>query len=114
MKKFKLSRGAVRFTIDGDSARIKGASLPKSGKPKEYTIRQPRALTRYIKNNPKDIYTEVRHAQSLEYSDSTIKRYLRNYNISNWRAKLRPALTEEHAAARLAWCLRHKSMTYEE
>jgi hypothetical protein len=56
IEKFKLSRGAIRSIINNDSARIEGTSFLKSGKPKKYTIRQLHALTRYIKNNPKDIY----------------------------------------------------------
>jgi hypothetical protein len=38
IEKFKLSRGAVRSTLDSNNTRTEGASLPKSGKPKEYTI----------------------------------------------------------------------------
>jgi hypothetical protein len=83
MEKFKLSRGAVRSTLDSDNTRTEGASLSKSGKPKEYTIRQLCALTCYIKNNLKDTYVEVQCVQGLKYSDSTIKRHLRTYNISN-------------------------------
>ncbi|CZT42025.1 uncharacterized protein RSE6_01853 [Rhynchosporium secalis] len=49
----------------------------------------------------KDTYQQVRDTNRTEYSDSTIKRELRKHNIRNWRAKKRPILTEEHAAARL-------------
>jgi hypothetical protein len=37
-------------------------------------------------------------------STSTLKRILKKHGISNWRAKKRPALTQEAARKRYLWC----------
>jgi DDE superfamily endonuclease/Transposase len=50
----------------------------------------------------------------MECSRSTIKKILVEHGIHNWRARRRPFLTEENAAIRLAWCLRHQYISEEE
>lgn len=114
MKLLKVSRGAVRSTLQNAHLRANGVSLPKSGMPKVYSIRDMRYLVRYIKKYPDDTYQQVRDAQGKKYSDSTIKRELRTHNIRNWRAAKRPELTDEHRAARLAWCILHRNWRREE
>jgi len=52
-----LSRGSIWSTIAKDKARIEGYSLPRKGRPKDYTDRDKRKLLRHVRLFPKHTYT---------------------------------------------------------
>jgi hypothetical protein len=80
---FKSSRGAIRTTLTQATHRIKGQSLPRSGRPKVYSERDYRHLLQHIRKRPKDTYQQVRTAIGINFSSATIKRHLVKYHIHN-------------------------------
>jgi Transposase len=111
---YSIPRQTVESTIKVSPYYIQGANLPKSGRLKVYTDRDYCSLLRHIRLCPKDTYDQVRTATGYSFKNNTIRRYLSLHGIANWRTKRRPHLTEAVAAARLAWCLRHRYITYKE
>ena len=95
----------VRSTISRDPLRNEGHSRPRSGRPKKYSDRDELPILRFVRNNPKATYEGIRQVNSIELSHTTLKRIFRNNNITSWCAKKRPALSQAHADARLAWAL---------
>ena len=79
-----------------------------------YIEAEERKVVRHVQIHPKDYYAQIKKACDLSFSHQTIKKILAKHGIVNWRARRRPFLTEEMAAARLAWCLKHRYMTDEE
>lgn len=102
--RYGVSRGAVRGSIAQDSTRLEGESGPRPGCPPTYTDRDERLMLRNLRLHPKSTFNERRKECGLDMSNSTIKRLARKHGLHHWRAKKRPELTEEHAAARLLWC----------
>jgi transposase len=101
---YGVSRGAVRGSIAQDYARPIGHSAPRSGCPVTFTVRQNRLMLRNLRLHPKSTFDDRRTESGVDMSNSTIKRPARKHGLHHWRAKKRPELTEEHAAARLLWC----------
>ena len=102
---YKIPSSTIESTLALDSLRINGESLPRSGRPKTYDLRDERHIIRHVRLYPKCTYADVRRACAITLCDNTLRAILNDYGIANWRAKKRPFLTEKHAAARLAWCL---------
>jgi len=93
---------SIWSTIDMDHKCIEGKSLPCTGRPKSLSNAQERLLIHHLRLFPKDTYQQVKTATGLEISTTTIKKIMKRYGITNWKAKRRPFLTEKHAATRLA------------
>ena len=108
------SHGALRSTLKFAHLHNEGKSQPRTGVPKACTDADEQNLLRHIRKNPKDSYAKVQEACGMKCSKSTIKRILVKHGIHNWRARKRPVLTEENAAIRLAWCLKHRYVSPEE
>ena len=100
------SRLAVQRELTGNYA-----SLPRNGRPKALSQHNKRRLLRAVRLDPYITYKTIRFEMHYPYSKSTIYRFLDVYNIKNWRAKKRPALTEEHAQLRLNWAFEHRDWT---
>ena len=110
----KVSRGAVRSTIQLDHVRHEGNPQVRSGRPKEYSEATIRKIIRHVRLQLKDSYAELIRACDLSIKRTTIKSILSQHGITNWRARRRPLLTEANVAKRLAWCLEHRYWTKEE
>jgi hypothetical protein len=109
-----LPRTTISSTIHVDPERNEGQSKPRTGRPKLYTDQDERRILRQVRLYPKCTYADVRKACVVTLCDTTLKTILKKHGISNWRAKRRPELTEEHAAKRLAWCLLRKNWGVED
>jgi len=96
-----VSRGVVRGSIAQDNARLNRELAPHSGCPPTYTDRDKRIMLRHLRLHPKSTFNERRQDCDTKMSNSTIKRLARKHGLQHWRAKKRPELTEQHAAARL-------------
>jgi transposase len=91
-------------TIKQLNTRPKGYSLPCSGRPPILTRVEKRSIIRFVRENVKATYTEVKQELQLNCSLITIRRIVKKQGIKKWLAKKRPILTKEHAKAHLAWC----------
>jgi hypothetical protein len=100
---FSTPDSTVRTTILKEDLRPHRLSLPKPGRPVEYSKRDERSVLRFIRSNPKTKYSVIKDQCSLEISHLTIKRILRKHGITTWRAKKRLQVTELLASQRLAW-----------
>jgi hypothetical protein len=109
-----LPRTIIQNTLYQDLLRDQSKTLPKAPRNKSYTDTDERFFFRHVRLYPKDIYVAVKHTCNFWYSTITIKRILKQHDITNWRAKHRPFLIEKHAAQRLAWCLRNRYLSREE
>jgi hypothetical protein len=111
---YNIPSSTIESTLSLDSLRIDGKSLPRSGRPKTYDIRDERHIIRHVRLYPKCTYADVRRACAITLCDNTLRAILKDYGIANWRAKKRPFLTEKHAAIRLAWCLEREHWTVDD
>ena len=111
---YGLKYTTIQSTIQLDPERDNCNSQPRSGRPKSYTDRDVRIVLRFVRKHPKATYTEVKSEIGLDISHSTIKRILRESGITNWRARRRPHLTEEHVQKRYNWCKARLDWSLEE
>jgi hypothetical protein len=103
----------ILTTIHKESLRNEGESQPRTPRGKSYTDTDVRHILRVVRAEPKSTYAQVKLACGLTCSTSTLKRILKEYGITNWRAKRRPELSPAHAAARLTWCIKRKDWNKE-
>lgn len=100
-KTLNLPLTTVKYTLSKASQRHNGESLPRSGRPKEYSERDERAIVRIARRNPRIKYRDLILQAGIDLYRKTIYRILCEHGIKKWLAKKRPLLTEEHAKARL-------------
>ena len=72
--RYRVSRKAVRGSTAQDSQRPEGKSVPYSGYPPTYTIRDKRLILRNLRLFPKSTFDDRRLESGIEMSNSTIKR----------------------------------------
>jgi len=101
---FKLSRGAVRRTLESIQLREDGKSKPRSGAPLKYTSRARRRMLLNLRTHPKMTYEQRRKDTGLTMGDDYIHDLAEAEGLRHWRAKKRPELTPKVAAERLLWC----------
>src|SRR6266536_3650005 len=56
-----------------------------------------RRLIRYVRQSPKAMYTNILRDLDLPRGQKTAYRTLKDYDITNWLAKKRSLLTDQHA-----------------
>jgi hypothetical protein len=100
----KRVKSTVSTTLEKAGSRSNGHSKPRSGRPQKYSDRDQRAMLRNLRLEPKSTFDQRQEATDLKMSNSYIKDLARVNNLSHWRTKKRPELTEANAAARLLWC----------
>jgi transposase len=105
----KMPRSTIRDTLKLLTARPKGQSLPRSGRPSTLTRVEKRAIIHFCRENVKATYSEVKQQLQLSCSHRTIARIVRKQGIKKWLAKKRPILTKEMAKARLEWCREYRN-----
>lgn len=79
----------------------------RSGRPRKYSDRDKRLVLRIIRNELALTYAELKKQTNLNLSHETLRRILTTNGITNWCAKMRPALTEAIARLRLEFALRY-------
>src|SRR5947209_15880559 len=77
----KLPRTTIRQTVSLDPLRNNGASQPRTGRPKSYTMAEERLILRHVRLHPKDTYKDVKKACGTACSTTTLKRILKAYGI---------------------------------
>jgi hypothetical protein len=102
MNRLKLSRCAVRYTIDQDELRDDGETLPRPGQKKSFSPLDERNILRCARTNPKFTYAKLKEFTGVGCSHKTISRILRSHGITNWRCKKRPHLTKAAVKKRYA------------
>lgn len=110
-KALKHSKSTVKSTLRRDKLCNNGFTIERPGRPTEYTDRDIRKLVRHVRKNPKHTWQQVRDNCGFTWHKNTLKRMLEPSGITNWRAKMRPELTEAHVQARLAWAMARKDWT---
>jgi hypothetical protein len=113
-KAYNFNESTIRSTLKLEPVRDRNKSQPRSGRPKTYSDRDERHILRQVRLHPKCTYADVRRACLVKLCDNTIRSILKQYGITNWRAKKRPHLTEEHAAIRLASCIERLDWTVDD
>ena len=83
---------------------------PRPGRPTLLTERDQRCIFRTIVINPKITAQQLVATVVPHIKKKTVYRFLKKSGIQKWRCTKRPLLTEEHAAARLAWALKYDGM----
>ena len=99
-KALSTPKSTIQDTLKLDSQRDNGKSRPRSGRPFSYTARDERKVLRFVRASPKSTYNDIRKECGVDLSTFTLKRIPKKHGITNWRAKKRPALTEEVARKR--------------
>lgn len=107
----QLPTSTVKSTIRKVNQRGTTDVAPRSGHPKQITTREERYILRVIRRNCHITYDELRRETGLDFASSTFWRLLRRYDISHWRSKRRPELTEGHARIRLQFARQYSHLT---
>lgn len=89
-------------------------NLPRSGRPRETSIRADRWLNRIALDNTQMPLKELKSIHNIPVSTRTIQRRLQKVGVRKWRAVNRPYLTEQHARKRLKWANEHANWTVEQ
>ena len=110
----QISRSTVRRTLERNPQRIDGQSKPRSGRPKKLSEANICHLYIIIKRDPFLSFREIIDRSGLTFSRTTFVRILQSSGYAHWKAKKRPHLTKEHAAARYQWALAHRDWTWGE
>jgi len=100
----KTPESTVRATLKLLPARPKGRSRPRSGRPPKLNKVTKRNIIRFVRENVKATYAQVKLELSLDCSEQTIATVVKKMGIKKWMAKKRPILMEEHARKRYKWC----------
>src|SRR5205807_2709617 len=87
---------------------------PTPGHPSKISARDRRRLLRAAKANRGQPLQELTQTVTPHVSIRTVKCVLAKEGIKKWRAKKRPKLTEDQAAACLHWAIRYADWTEEE
>ena len=114
VKGLKVPESTVKTTLYSDLVRNDGVSRPWSDAPKCYTDWDKHVILRFVRNNSKTKYAEIKRQCQLDISHFMIKWILWANDITTWRAKQRPALTPEVAVKRLAWAKEWKNWPAEQ
>lgn len=110
-KGLKRPRGTVRSTLQRHSQRKNEETIPRGGRPREYTDRDVRRLVQHIRKFPMETWQQVKDALHYPWHKNTLRKMLEPSGITNWRARSRPELTEVHARLRLTWAVARKDWT---
>jgi hypothetical protein len=102
-----LPRSTIQYTLEQTTLRNNDNTIQRSGRPKERTLRDERAVLRLVRLYPKLSYAEVLRQAEVNFRTSTLKTILKEYGISKWRAAKRPFLTQDHANKRRVWGTLH-------
>jgi hypothetical protein len=83
MGRLKLSRYAVRYTIDQEELRDDAETLPCPGQKKSFSSLDKRNILRCARTNPKFIYAKLKEFTGVGCSYRTISRILSSHGITN-------------------------------
>jgi transposase len=108
-----MPRSTICDTVKLFTARPKGQSLPRSGRPPTLTRVEKHAIIHFCRENVKATYSEVKQQLQLSCSLRTVARVVRKQGIKKWLVKKRLILTKEMARACLEWCREHRNWTEE-
>lgn len=106
-----LPKSTVQSVLKRGQQRGHLNNLARSGRPKETSVRDERKVLRIARRMPQITYSRLREEAGLDISRSSYYRILRRHGISNWIAKRRPHLTEDHARLRLKFARRWIHLT---
>ena len=105
MGRYKVSRGAVRYTIDHEASRPEtNESVLRPSAKKLYNQLDKRNILRHAHAQPQDTYAQLVQATGVTCSHKVIRHILHGHGIVNWLAKKRPMLTKKAVKARYEWC----------
>jgi transposase len=107
----KISENTVKWTLKSEPRRNAGITPKRTGRPRSYTERDQRSILRFVQNNPKSTYVDIRQNLHIDLSHDTFQRILNSVGIKNWRAKGRPALEPQDAKVRYTWAMDHYQWT---
>ncbi len=95
MKQYKLSRGAVRSTIDHDGSRTNQESCTRPGPKKSFSKLDERNILRHAREFPAHTYLQIIEATGVKCSKKTVSRILKSHDIVHWRCAIRAQLTKK-------------------
>ena len=108
--KENLNPATCRQIVKNASHQTDCITTPQLSRPSLLSLHDQRYIFRLIAIDPK-ITTAQLVATAVPYiNKKTVYRFLKKSGIQKWRCKKRPLLTEERAAARLAWALKYDGM----
>ncbi|KAF4636893.1 hypothetical protein G7Y89_g1182 [Cudoniella acicularis] len=103
--RYKLSQGAVRYTLDHEASRPEtNTSIPRPSVKKTYNYLDERNILRHARQRPQDTYTQFIKATGVTCSPKVVWYILKGHSITNWLAKKRPMLTKKAVKARRTKC----------
>ncbi|KAJ9196306.1 hypothetical protein DTO164E3_6362 [Paecilomyces variotii] len=110
----QIARATIVSTIEKDPERDNGESLLRPGRPEALSPRDKRRVFIEIKRDPFITYDAIRANTGLNYSNTTLLKYVKQSGYGHWKAKKRPYLKPEHAKKRYEWAKAHKNWGWDE
>ena len=101
---FGTTRQTVFNTIRRATTLQSLENKKRPGRPRLLNIREERYLLRLVRRFPKSSWKELVARNGHRVSARTLRRILQRYKMRKWKSKERPALTDESAAERMAFC----------
>jgi transposase len=94
----RLPPTTVQYTLEKNTQRHDGNSIPRSGRPPVLSPSDSRRILTLIKRDPFVTYHDIRRRSDITASNSTILRMLKQSGYSHWRTQKRRRLSPEVAA----------------
>lgn len=107
--------GTIKTTLRREATRVDNQSNKRSGAPRRLTEEQRDQIYDTVTHeDPHISHRDLLASVSHVVKERSIRRLLRELGRRKWRQLKRPQLTEEQAAARLAWAKRYEHYTEED
>jgi hypothetical protein len=108
----ELSISTIGSTCRKEASRANNATCARPGRPCVITEEQYDLLYDMAITASSISYKKLQGEVAPDASVQSVKRLLQEMNVRKWQRLQRPALTEDHAYARLNWAQRYRMFTY--
>lgn len=101
----------IKSTVARAAKRVDNQTVPRSGRPRKLDENDKEKLLHAIDENPRVTYEDLLSEVDNKVKRASIWRLLHEEGRRKWLVMDRPALTPEHAAARLRWARTYEHFT---
>lgn len=101
----------IKSTCQNASKRVDNHTLSRSGRPRKLNEEDIEKIDDMIDQNPRVLIEDLLEGVSNKVKRTSIWRLMHEQGRRKWLVLDRPALTPEHAAARLRWALEYQHFT---
>jgi hypothetical protein len=78
---YEIPESTIESTLLLDPLRVDGNSLPRSGRPKKYGLRDERHIVRQVRLYPKCAYADVRRVRAITLCDNCKELFVKRNKV---------------------------------